>query len=628
MKRIFTRHLCIYMVIALIITIAGIFGFQTLAATFSNQKNSQEKLTAVERQIDSNNQEIAQLTDTLGQNALAKARAFAYMLEQNPAILNVRSNMDDIAELLMVDEVHVIDEKGIITHGNVDDYIGFDFASGDQTRPFLEILQDTSLEIVQEPQLNAAGGTLFQYVGVARKDQAGIVQVGIRPEVLEEMLESTSIDKLFANTDYNNTGYVFAIDMAAGNILAEKNTDLIGMTAVEAGYPSDILSGGSGTAVINGVKGHYVTDIYEDMVIGTMLPDTEFYQQRTNQTIIFAICMFVIFLALIIVINNMLNKTVIKGLHSISDDMKKITGGNLDTVIAVNDNPEFTMLSSSINTMVASIKENLAENEKLLIQQREDMENGRVMVANVKAACENIDKVSKETLRISHDILAGSGEQEHAVENLHAIMEDLAVQLRESADASNKISDTTNHSVENMMRTRQNMERLSDSITVISDTSLQIEKIIGEIDAIAAQTNMLSLNASIEAARAGEAGKGFAVVASQVGELAARSTQAAQETTTLIMSSISAVGNGKQITEAAVEEFLRLVEEIEQSGREVAEISRMAQKQVELIANATEGLERISTVVEKNSEVSNQSEVTSVNLTREAGNLRQLVEQQ
>ena len=62
------------------------------------------------------------------------------------------------------------------------------------------------------------------------------------------------------------------------------------------------------------------------------------------------------------------------------------------------------------------------------------------------------------------------------------------------------------------------MEELNHSIQKISDMSAKIEKIIDEIDSIAQQTNMLSLNASIEAARAGETGKGFAVVAIQVGE--------------------------------------------------------------------------------------------------------------
>ena len=91
----------------------------------------------------------------------------------------------------------------------------------------------------------------------------------------------------------------------------------------------------------------------------------------------------------------------------------------------------------------------------------------------------------------------------------------------------------------------------------ISEASEKIGNIISEIESIASQTNLLSLNASIEAARAGDAGRGFAVVANQVNVLADQSAQAAKESATLIETSVKAVEKGMVIagqTAAQLEE--------------------------------------------------------------------------
>ena len=114
----------------------------------------------------------------------------------------------------MVNELHVIDADGIITHSTVDAYIGFDMGSGEQSAAFLVINDDPSIEIVQEPQENAAEGIVVQYIGVARKDAPGLVQVGIQPEILAETLAQTAIDVVLKDIEYGEKGYVFAVEAA------------------------------------------------------------------------------------------------------------------------------------------------------------------------------------------------------------------------------------------------------------------------------------------------------------------------------------------------------------------------------------------------------------------------------
>ena len=133
MKTMFTKRLVTYMVAALAITMIVLFVFQTFLTQNSNYKQSKDKLESVKEKLESNDKEIERLTQNLGENNLAKSRAFADMLAADPSILDTPGKLEEICDRLMVNELHVIDEAGIITHSTVDAYIGFDMGSGEQS---------------------------------------------------------------------------------------------------------------------------------------------------------------------------------------------------------------------------------------------------------------------------------------------------------------------------------------------------------------------------------------------------------------------------------------------------------------------------------------------------------------
>ena len=433
MKKIITTRLCIYMLIALIVTISAIFGLQTITNQSSNTASSRAKLEDVRQKLLSNEENIQNLRENLDESLLAKTRAFADMLVLDPSLATDTAKLQELTDRLIVDQLHVIDKDGIIIGSSIEEYVGFDMKSGEQSNAFMVIVDDPSIEIVQEPQENVADKTIVQYSGIARKDEKGLVQVGVRPEILQNMLAGTEIDVVLKEMDFGETGYVYAIDAASGEILAHPNTDFIGTSAVEAGFSEQFV--GKGKAVIGGVKGYYVAEENGDQVIGTFLPASEYYSKRRNQTLLVSFSMLLIFGVLLLTINKMIDSKIVQGIYKITNSTKEIADGNFDIVVEESDNPEFSLLSDNINKMVDSICQNMTENEMLLERQKEDMAHNRQMIENVKDACMDLDHVSGETLDNADHIYNGTGEQEKAVEDLKQIMDRLTQELNEAARA-------------------------------------------------------------------------------------------------------------------------------------------------------------------------------------------------
>ncbi|MCH5258427.1 MAG: HAMP domain-containing protein [Lachnospiraceae bacterium] len=623
MKKIFTKRLCMYMIIGMAAAVVAIFILQTVTTRISHTSSSREKLLSVKEKLESNQEEIDNLTRDLGENSLAKSKAFADIIAADPTIISNQDKMNELMDDLKVSELHVIDENGIITHSTVDAYIGFDMGSGEQSAAFLVIIDDPTIEIVQEPQENAAEAKLMQYVGVARKDAIGFVQVGIRPEMLEQALAGTAIDVVLSDIDFGKKGYVWAVDMQSGQITAHPDQKLIGTAASNIGLPT---KAGSGQKKINGVTGHYVAEEYNGMLIGTYLPSSEYYKDCLTAIGIVSVSMLIIFAILLILINRMVDEKIVTGINNIADAMKRISAGDYSVRVDERGNPEFALFSDGINTMLDSMQANLSDNEKLLTRQQADVETNNALIENVKQVCSRLNEISNETLNNARMIHNGTEEQENVVSELQDIMDQLVKGLNESADATVVGSELIDETVDSMKQGKEEMEQLELSIRKISDTSAEIEKIIGEINSIAQQTNMLSLNASIEAARAGELGKGFAVVATEVGELAARSSQAARETNTLIMSTVEAIEEGKQIGDQTMKVFDSMAEQIEKASMGVKDIADMVRRNVSVVTQALDGLEHISDVVERNVEISQNSEQVSMTMAEEAGNLLNMVE--
>ena len=234
---------------------------------------------------------------------------------------------------------------------------------------------------------------------------------------------------------------------------------------------------------------------------------------------------------------------------------------------------------------------------------------------------------------------SGAHEISSAAEDLSRRTERQAASLEETAAALDQITATVRKTADNAQsadsvvaqgRTQAEtggvvVQRAVAAMGEIERSSDQIGQIIGVIDEIAFQTNLLALNAGVEAARAGEAGRGFAVVASEVRALAQRSAESAKEIKTLISASSNQVKDGVVLVRQSGEALTGIAARIEEITNLMSEIRASTQEQAVGLAEVNTAVNEMDQVTQQNAAMVEQSTAASLSLSREAGELAELV---
>jgi len=308
-------------------------------------------------------------------------------------------------------------------------------------------------------------------------------------------------------------------------------------------------------------------------------------------------------------IKNVLNEMIhtLEGyIGEISEVLGEIADGNLSVEITSEYKGEFVELKRSINSIINALNTTLTE---------------------INNASSQVATGTRQVSEGSQTISQGATEQASSIEELSATITQIAAQTKQNAQNANTANELANDAKSSAVAGNGQMLQLLRAMVEINESSENISKIIKVIDDIAFQTNILALNAAVEAARAGMHGKGFAVVAEEVRNLAAKSANAAKETTALIEGSMKKVEAGSKIADETALELSKIVSGVEKAAELVEEIAVASNEQATGIAQVNNGIDQLSQVVQTNSATAEEAAAASEELSGQAELLTSMVSQ-
>lgn len=291
-----------------------------------------------------------------------------------------------------------------------------------------------------------------------------------------------------------------------------------------------------------------------------------------------------------------LNSTITE-LHAYIDDIRHVVSnvadGNLTVHQHVTYRGDFTAIKEALDLTLENLNNTLSEVKE-----------------NSSTVADYAEQVQLSTEQVAEGATSQSLSIAGLRDNIQVLSEKLGI-VQKNAELAEEISSTTN---EQLVNGEEKMQQLMEAMERINETSDEIGSIVGTINELANQTNLLSLNASIEAARAGEAGRGFAVVAEEIGKLAGASAEASNTIAGLIANSKEAVGRGREVAGRTAEVIKSGVDNFKVSKDKLLEITESVEEQMTALNSITNGAEEISSVIETTAAASEENAAISMEL--------------
>lgn len=294
-------------------------------------------------------------------------------------------------------------------------------------------------------------------------------------------------------------------------------------------------------------------------------------------------------------------RTLHQYIGDISEKLNQISGGNIDLRVDIQYIGDFSPIQQALETIIFSLNNTLSQ---------------------INRAAQQVSLGSDQVAGGAQALASGSAEQASSIEELSASARLIAQQAEENSSSVRTAARYMEEAVAGVEAGNEYMKQLTEAMKEIGDSSNQITNITKVIEDIAFQTNILALNAAIEAARAGEAGKGFSVVADEVRSLAAKSGEAARQTTSLIQASVAAANKGIQTTSDTAVILQEVGVRAKLVDESIAKIEQASAEQADAIEQIEQGLNQVSAVVQNNAATAEENSATSEEMSAQAITLR------